>query len=177
VIPLTAIILWLPARWMTIILSCPFQDRGRRTLPCRGAMPVAGFEAIQRPAPAAPAMIVAVTETRAIRPVRVVQIRRGLPGLYPLKGDAFLAEQRAQPLVADVVDHPLGDQELRQLGQAPRRERQAMLGWPGLGDLLDLPPLGQGELRLRRRGGSRERRTRAVPSLSPSAQSGRSPRA
>jgi hypothetical protein len=47
--------------------------------------------------------------------------------------------------VADVVDHPLGDQEVRQLGQAPGRKRQAVLGWLGLGDLLDLAPLGQRE--------------------------------
>ena len=74
--------------------------------------------------------------------LRVARIRRRLPGLYPL-GDAFLAEQRTQPLVADVIDHPLSDHELRQLGQAPRRERQIMLRWPGLGDLLHLAPLEQ----------------------------------
>ena len=34
-----------------------------------------------------------------------------------LKGHALLAEQDPQALVADVVDHPLGDQELGQLGQ------------------------------------------------------------
>ena len=62
-------------------------------------------------------------------------------GLYPLKADALLAEQRAQSLVADVVDHPLSHQELRQLRQAPSGKRQIMLGRPGLGDLLDLPPL------------------------------------
>jgi hypothetical protein len=38
-----------------------------------------------------------------------------------LKGDAFLAEQDAQALVADVVDHPLGDQEVGQLDQARGR--------------------------------------------------------
>ena len=32
-----------------------------------------------------------------------------------LKGDALLAEQDPQALVADVVDHPLSDQELSQL--------------------------------------------------------------
>jgi hypothetical protein len=47
--------------------------------------------------------------------------------------------------VADVVDHPLGDQEVGQLGQTPSRERQAVFGRPGLGGLLDLPALGQGE--------------------------------
>ncbi|WP_229894182.1 hypothetical protein [Streptomyces glebosus] len=75
----------------------------------------------------------------------VVRVAGGLPGLQPLKGDAFLAEQDAQALVADVVDHPLGDQEVRQLGQTPGRERQVVLGRLGLGDLLDLTPLGQGE--------------------------------
>jgi hypothetical protein len=43
--------------------------------------------------------------------------------------------------------NPLGHQELRQLRQAPRGERQAMLSGPGLGGLLDLPALRQGELR------------------------------
>jgi Winged helix-turn helix len=38
---------------------------------------------------------------------------------HPLKGDALLAHQDAQPLVADVVEHPLSDQELGQLRQAP----------------------------------------------------------
>jgi hypothetical protein len=36
-----------------------------------------------------------------------------------LKGDALLAEQHPQALVADVIDHPLGHQEISQLGQAP----------------------------------------------------------
>src|SRR6266498_4571530 len=69
------------------------------------------------------------------------------PSFQPLKGDALLTEQHAQALMADVVDHPLSHQELRQLRQAPGGKRQAMLGRPGLGDLLDLPPLHQGELR------------------------------
>jgi hypothetical protein len=43
--------------------------------------------------------------------------------------------------VADVVDHPLGHQEIGQLGQAPGGKRQVVLGRPGLGELLDLPPL------------------------------------
>jgi hypothetical protein len=47
--------------------------------------------------------------------------------------------------VADVVDHPLGDQEVSQLGQAPGRKRQAVLGRLGPGDLLNLALLGQGE--------------------------------
>ncbi len=53
------------------------------------------------------------------------------PSFQPLKGDALL----------------LSHQELRQLRQAPGGKRQAMLGRPGLSDLLDLPPLHQGELR------------------------------
>lgn len=76
---------------------------------------------------------------------RVVGVAGGLPGLQALKGDAFLAEQDMQALVADVVDHPLGDEEVRQLGQTPGRERQVVLGRFGLRDLLDLAPLRQGE--------------------------------
>ena len=45
------------------------------------------------------------------------------------------------PLVADVVGYPLSDQEVRQLGQAPGKERQAMLSGLGLGDFIDLPAL------------------------------------
>jgi transposase len=78
---------------------------------------------------------------------RVAGVLGGLPGLQALKGDALLAEQDPQALMADVVDHPLGHQELRQLGQAPGGKRQVVLGWLGLGDLLDLPPLRQRELR------------------------------
>jgi hypothetical protein len=78
---------------------------------------------------------------------RVLRVLGGLPGFQPLKGDAFLAEQHAQPLVADVVDHPLGHHEVGQLGQAPGGKRQVVLRGLGLGDLLDLPPLAQGELR------------------------------
>lgn len=36
----------------------------------------------------------------------IVRVSRGFPGFQALKGDALLAEQRAQALVADVVDHP-----------------------------------------------------------------------
>src|SRR5262249_6962790 len=42
---------------------------------------------------------------------------------------------------------PLSDQEVGQLGQAPDGKRQAMISWMGLGDLFDLPPLPQRELR------------------------------
>jgi len=48
--------------------------------------------------------------------------------------------------VADVVDHPLGDEELGQLGQAPGGKGQVVIHRPRQGDLLDLPTLGQGEL-------------------------------
>lgn len=47
--------------------------------------------------------------------------------------------------MADVVDHPLSDEEARQFGQAPGRKWQAMLSRSGLGDLLDLAALGQRE--------------------------------
>ena len=78
---------------------------------------------------------------------RVIGVFGDLPGPQPLKADALLAEQHPQPLVADVVDHPLSHQEVGQLGQAPRRKRQVVITRPGLGDLLDLPPLTRGELR------------------------------
>jgi acyl-CoA synthetase (NDP forming) len=61
-------------------------------------------------------------------PCGVVGVARGLPGLHALKGDALLAEQDAQALVGDVVDHPLSDQEVCRLDQAPGRQRQAVLG-------------------------------------------------
>jgi hypothetical protein len=57
-----------------------------------------------------------------------VRISRLLPGLQALKGDTLLAEQPAKAFVADVVDHPLSDQEVGQLGQAPGRERQLVIG-------------------------------------------------
>ncbi len=78
---------------------------------------------------------------------RIVRIRGRLPGLYPLKGDVLRAKQLAQPLVGDVLDHPLGDQEVGQLGQTPGRKRQPVLDRLGRGDLFDLPPLREGERR------------------------------
>jgi hypothetical protein len=75
----------------------------------------------------------------------VVRITGGLPGLYPLKRHPFRAQQHAQAFMADVLDHPLGDQEIGQLGQTPGRERRAVLGRRGLGDLLDLPALRERE--------------------------------
>jgi hypothetical protein len=59
-----------------------------------------------------------------------VRVAGLLPGLDHLKGHALLAEQEPQALVADVVDHPLSDQELGQLGQTPGRERQVMVDRP-----------------------------------------------
>jgi hypothetical protein len=40
-----------------------------------------------------------------------------------LKRDALVAEEDPQAFVGDVVDHPLGHQEVRQLRQAPGAER------------------------------------------------------
>ena len=39
--------------------------------------------------------------------------------------------------MADVVDHPLSDEELGQLGQTPRRKRQTVIGRTRQSDLLD----------------------------------------
>jgi hypothetical protein len=77
---------------------------------------------------------------------RTVRVGRGLPGLYPLKRDAFLSEQDPEPLVADIVNPP------SRPGRPPawtgsKVVRQPVLSGPGPGDLLDLPPLRQGELR------------------------------
>jgi hypothetical protein len=47
-------------------------------------------------------------------------------GLDHLKGDTLLTEEHAQTLVADVVDHPLGDEVLGQLGQ-PGGKRQVVV--------------------------------------------------
>lgn len=54
-------------------------------------------------------------------------------------------EQGPQALVADVVDHPLGEKEFGQFGQAPGRERLCVVGRRRDGDLLDLTALGQAE--------------------------------
>jgi hypothetical protein len=64
-----------------------------------------------------------------------------------LKRESLRAKELAQTFMADVVDHPLGDQEVGQLGQAPGRERQVMIHRPGQSDLLDLRALRQGERR------------------------------
>jgi hypothetical protein len=68
-----------------------------------------------------------------------------LPGLDHLKGHALLAEQGPQALMADIVDHPLSDQEVGQLGQRPGREGQVMVDRAGQRGLLDLAPLDEGE--------------------------------
>jgi hypothetical protein len=44
--------------------------------------------------------------------LRIARVFGGLPGFQALKGNALLAEQDPQALVADVVDHPLGHQEI-----------------------------------------------------------------
>ncbi len=77
----------------------------------------------------------------------IVRVGGLLPGLYALKGHALLAQQRAQPLVADVLDHPLINQVVAQLGEAPGRERQVVVRGPGERDPLDLVALLVGELR------------------------------
>src|SRR5712691_7717225 len=68
-----------------------------------------------------------------------------LPRPQGLKADAFLVEQLPQPLVGDVVDHPLGDEVVSELGQAPGRKGLAKVGRDAERDLLDLLPLWQGE--------------------------------
>ncbi|HXZ71269.1 MAG TPA: hypothetical protein VEH31_10435, partial [Streptosporangiaceae bacterium] len=73
---------------------------------------------------------------------REVMLPAGLPGEWNVIVVAF---RRQQQELAD--SWMLSHQELRQLGQAPDGKRQAMAGRPGLGDLLDLPPLRQRELR------------------------------
>jgi len=56
---------------------------------------------------------------------------RAFPAPHGLKADAFLAQQLAEPFVGDVVDHPLGDQVVGQLGQAPGRKRLPKVGRDG----------------------------------------------
>jgi len=68
-----------------------------------------------------------------------------LPGPHRLKADTLGCQQLPQPLVGDVRDHPLGDQVVGQLGQAPGGERQVEGEGVGERDLLDLSPLRQGE--------------------------------
>jgi hypothetical protein len=68
-------------------------------------------------------------------------------GLDHLKQHALLSEQSPKALMADVVDHPLSDQELSELAERPGRERETMILRTRQGDLLDLLTLGQRELR------------------------------
>jgi hypothetical protein len=58
-----------------------------------------------------------------------------------LKRHALLAEQKTENFVADVVDHPLCDEVLAELGERPRRERQVVIGWAAERDLFDLAAL------------------------------------
>ncbi len=74
-----------------------------------------------------------------------VGVVRALPAPQGLKADAFLAQQLPQPFVGDVGHHPLGDQVVGQLGQAPGRKRLPEVGGDAQGNPLDLLPLGQGE--------------------------------
>ncbi|WP_182899760.1 hypothetical protein [Microbispora sp. H10830] len=74
----------------------------------------------------------------------VVRVAGGRPGLYALKRHALPSEQDPQALMADVVDHLLGAGS-RPAWPGSRSRTQAVLGRLGLGDLLDLAPLGQRE--------------------------------
>jgi hypothetical protein len=62
-----------------------------------------------------------------------------------LKADAFLAKQLPQPLVGDVVDHPLGDQVVGEFRETPGRKRLAEVARDREGDSLDRLALGQRE--------------------------------
>jgi hypothetical protein len=76
----------------------------------------------------------------------IIGVGRLFPGLYALKGHALLAQHRAQPLMADVVDHPLIDLIVGKLRQAPGRERLPVILRPRPRDPLDLIALSFGEL-------------------------------
>lgn len=76
-----------------------------------------------------------------------VRVVRSLERLDHLKRHALLTEQDPKALMADVVDHPLSDQELSQLRQAPGRERQAVILGSRQRDLLDVLALRQRERR------------------------------
>src|SRR5271154_7178208 len=67
-------------------------------------------------------------------------------GLYGLKRNTPFTQQQAMPFMANVLDHPLGDQELSELGQAPGGKRQAVVHGTRESHLLDLAPLAQCEL-------------------------------
>ena len=70
-----------------------------------------------------------------------------LERLDHLKGHALLSEQAPDALMADVVDHPLSDQELGELRRLPGRERQVVVLRAGQRDLLDRLALREGERR------------------------------
>ena len=50
---------------------------------------------------------------------RVIRVGGLLPGLHGLKRHALRAQQRAEPFMGDVLDHPLGDQEVGQFRGDP----------------------------------------------------------
>jgi hypothetical protein len=77
----------------------------------------------------------------------VVGVVGSFEGVHDLKRHALLAEQKAETFVADVVDHPLRDEVLAELGQRPRRERQVVIGRTTQCDLFDLAALIGVELR------------------------------
>ena len=74
-----------------------------------------------------------------------VGVVRAFPAPHGLKADALLAQQLPQPFVGDVRDHPLSDQVVRQLRQAPSRERLIEIAGVSQRDPLDLLALGQRE--------------------------------
>jgi transposase InsO family protein len=57
----------------------------------------------------------------------VVRIGAGLEGRHRLKADVLLTQEQAEALVGDVVDHPLGDEEVGEFRQAPDRERRIVI--------------------------------------------------
>jgi hypothetical protein len=72
-------------------------------------------------------------------------IVRALPAPQGLKADVFFTQQLAEPFVGDVVDHPLGNQVVGQLGQAPGRKRLAEVAGDAERDPLDRLSLRQRE--------------------------------
>lgn len=74
-----------------------------------------------------------------------VRVGRALPGPHGLKADILLAQELTQPLVGDIRDHPLSDQVVRELGQAPGRKRLVEVLWVAQRDPLDLLTLWQRE--------------------------------
>jgi hypothetical protein len=74
--------------------------------------------------------------------------RTGLPGnakdalgTAPRPVDWLVKSTRGSPLLGDVLDHPLGDEEAGELRQAPGGERQPVVGRAAQCDRPDLRPL------------------------------------